>query len=83
MYRLRRFWDAKKPECIEATKKIDIQVSFKEFSFGIIILTTGIFITLVILLVEYLISERNHIVQTIKSRKLKKLRYLKNILNLK
>ncbi|XP_045477706.1 ionotropic receptor 75a-like isoform X2 [Harmonia axyridis] len=70
MFRLRRFWDAKKPECIETAKKIEIRVSFKEFSFSIIILTSGVFITLIILLMEVLMSIRKTIGKKISRTKL-------------
>ncbi|XP_044747292.1 ionotropic receptor 75a-like isoform X2 [Coccinella septempunctata] len=78
LFRLRRFWDANKPECIETAKKIEIRVSFKEFSFGIIIFTTGFSIALAILLMEYLYFNRYRIGEKIKGMKMKKLFLKKN-----
>ncbi|KAK9883985.1 hypothetical protein WA026_004921 [Henosepilachna vigintioctopunctata] len=54
MFRLRRFWDARKPGCIESEKKIDISVSLKDITCGLLVLGSGIFITFLVLLMEFI-----------------------------
>lgn len=52
MYRTRRFWDARRPSCIETAKKIEIHVGLAEFSCGLIVLAYGIVFSLVFLAIE-------------------------------
>ncbi|CAH1991295.1 unnamed protein product [Acanthoscelides obtectus] len=52
MDRLRKYWDARKPICIQAAKKKEIHVNLKEFSCGLIALCYGVCFSLVFMLIE-------------------------------
>lgn len=52
MFRLRRHWDARKPECIESAKHTTIHVGIKEFSCALVVLTIGVVASLSILTIE-------------------------------
>lgn len=52
MFRLRRHWDARKPECIESAKHTVIHVGIKEFSCALVVLTMGVVVSLSTLLME-------------------------------
>lgn len=52
MYRLRRFWDARKPECIQSAKKTTIHVGIKEFSCALVVFGLGIVFSVVLLVFE-------------------------------
>lgn len=52
MYRLRKFWDARKPECIESAKRNIIHVGIKEFSCALTVFGAGVVFSLLILAFE-------------------------------
>ncbi|XP_008196049.3 ionotropic receptor 75a [Tribolium castaneum] len=61
MYRLRKYWDARKPMCIESAKKFTFNVGLKEFSSGLIVLSYGILISLGLLLREVIVHKKVYI----------------------
>ncbi|KAJ3637570.1 hypothetical protein MTP99_001018 [Tenebrio molitor] len=65
MDRLRKYWDARTPVCIESAKKINIHVGLKEFSAGLIVLFYGVCSSLVILAGEVITSRREFITNVI------------------
>lgn len=52
MYRLRRFWDARKPECIQSAKRNVMHVGIKEFSCALAVFAIGILLSFFVLLFE-------------------------------
>ncbi|CAH1169522.1 unnamed protein product [Phaedon cochleariae] len=54
MERLRNHWNARKPTCIESAKKQEIHVSLSEFSCSPIALISGIIISILFLIVEFI-----------------------------
>ncbi|VEN51408.1 unnamed protein product [Callosobruchus maculatus] len=54
MDRLRKYWDARKPVCIQAAKKKQIHVNLREFSCGLVALCYGFSFSLVFLLTEFI-----------------------------
>ncbi|XP_068895605.1 ionotropic receptor 75a-like [Tenebrio molitor] len=65
MDRLRKYWDARTPVCIESAKKITIHVGLKEFSAGLIVLFYGVCSSLVILAGEIITSRREFITNVV------------------
>ncbi|CAH1364655.1 unnamed protein product, partial [Tenebrio molitor] len=65
MDRLRKYWDARTPVCIESAKKITIHVGLKEFSAGLIVLFYGVCSSLVILAGEVITSRREFITNVV------------------
>lgn len=63
MDRLRKYWDARKPTCIESAKKTEIHVTLKEFSCGPEALCFGICSSLLFLIMENLIYHRVALLQ--------------------
>ncbi|KAJ8978936.1 hypothetical protein NQ317_002997 [Molorchus minor] len=59
--RLRKYWDARKPACIEAAKKSEIHVSFSEFTCGLLALSFGVCFSLIFLAVEILYFKKGQI----------------------
>lgn len=60
MYRLRKHWDARRPECIESAKKTIKHVGVEEFSCALIVMAIGVVVSLIVLLIEVLL-ESDHI----------------------
>ncbi|XP_063918653.1 ionotropic receptor 75a-like [Zophobas morio] len=58
LFRLRKYWDARKPICMEYAKKVTIHVGIKEFSSGLIVLSYGICFSLIFLLGEIIIFHK-------------------------
>lgn len=52
MYRLRRFWDARKPECIQSAKRNIIHVGIREFSCALAVFALGVLISLIVFTCE-------------------------------
>lgn len=52
MYRLRKFWNARKPECIQSAKKNIIHVGIMEFSCALGVFGFGVFVSLLVLALE-------------------------------
>lgn len=52
MYRLRRFWDARKPECIQSAKRNVIHVGIREFSCALVVFSIGVLLSLLVLALE-------------------------------
>ncbi|XP_044265374.1 ionotropic receptor 75a-like [Tribolium madens] len=61
MDRLRKYWDARKPMCIESAKKFTFNVGLKEFSSGLIVLSYGVLFSLVLLLRERIAYKKEYI----------------------
>lgn len=53
MYRLRKFWNARKPECIQSAKKNIIHVGIKEFSCALGVFGFGVFVSFFVLAIEF------------------------------
>ncbi|KAG5894957.1 hypothetical protein JTB14_023306 [Gonioctena quinquepunctata] len=53
MDRLRKYWDARKPMCIESARKQEIHVGLGEFSCSPVALTLGIWISMTFLIIEF------------------------------
>ncbi|KAJ8943035.1 hypothetical protein NQ318_022579, partial [Aromia moschata] len=66
IHRLRKYWDARQPTCIEAAKKIEIHVNIHEFSCGLIVLSYGICCSLIFLAMEIVYVKRNAIILKLK-----------------
>nr|ALR72584.1 putative ionotropic receptor IR64a [Colaphellus bowringi] len=61
MDRLRKHWDARRPNCIESAKKQEIHVSLSEFCCSPIALTLGVCFSLIFLLVECSINYKERL----------------------
>ncbi|RZC36160.1 Lig chan domain containing protein, partial [Asbolus verrucosus] len=61
MYRLRKYWDARRPMCLENAKKVSFHVGLAEFSSGLIILSYGVCMSFLILMFEIIVSRREFI----------------------
>ncbi|CAH1113582.1 unnamed protein product [Psylliodes chrysocephalus] len=68
MDRLRRHWDARQPECIQAAKKQEFHVSFKEFSCGPVAVLLGSFLALIFLSLEIFLYHKQRLFTAVKSR---------------
>nr|CAI5819932.1 unnamed protein product [Callosobruchus analis] len=56
--RLRKYWDARKPVCIQAAKKKEIHVNLQEFSCGLVALCYGFSFSLLFLLTELVMRSK-------------------------
>lgn len=52
MYRLRRFWDARKPECIQSAKRNIIHVGIREFSCALAVFSLGVLVSSIVFICE-------------------------------
>ncbi|KAB0803615.1 hypothetical protein PPYR_00585 [Photinus pyralis] len=53
LHRLRRHWDARKPQCIDFTRYLEVEVGLGESFGALILLGIGIVVSLIVLLLEY------------------------------
>lgn len=68
MYRLRKYWDARKPMCIESAKKFTFHVGLKEFSSGLIVLSFGVCYSLFLLMIEVIICKKECILDLFRKK---------------
>lgn len=61
--RLRKYWDARKPICLESSKKVTIHVGLAEFSSGLLVLAYGLLFSSLILLLEVIHFNRKYLLK--------------------
>lgn len=67
--RLRKYWDARKPVCLDATNYFEITVGLKESYWALLMLGLGIIASLIILGIEHIWARKKDAVKEMIRRK--------------